>query len=143
MKIVLLKLLIFGHLGLLIEIWFTALHAVIFSKDRKAPGRTYLWMIPIYGFGGWSLGLLRDQFTHWFLFIPAAVSYIFAMEFFSGLVIKKIIGTCPWDYGQARFGLAGLVRLDYIPFWLLLALGFDMLADKMTQMIEAAGRIVQ
>ncbi len=143
MSMILAKILLYGHLGLLIEIWFTSLHSIFFKKDARAPGRTYLWMIAIYGFGGLSLGMLRDFLSSSWVFIPVAVCYIFAMEFISGWLIEKLIGKCPWDYGQARFGIAGLVRLDYLPFWLGVAIGFDLLADKIVDVIEASGRIVQ
>lgn len=132
------KMAVWGVIGLLIEILFTGLHSVFIERNVRAIGITYLWMWPIYGLGGELLALLRDAIQNPWLFVPAAVVTIYAIEFGSGWALRKIIGRAPWDYGKARFGIMGLVRMDYLPFWFAVALGFDQIADKISQVVTFA-----
>ena len=135
------RILVYGCFGVTMEVVFTGLHSLIFERDLRMPGRTYIWMIGLYGVGGWSLGLLRDLVQNRFLFILVAVVYIYLIEFSSGWILRRLIGRCPWDYGQARFGIAGLIRLDYLPFWVLATFTFDYLAGYIGWLLELAGRV--
>lgn len=130
---------VYGCLGFIIEIFFTAGHALIFEKDIRAPGKTYLWMLPIYGLGAVTLGWLRGLIQNAWIFVPVAVLFIYLAEFTSGWLLRKITGKCPWDYGAARFGIAGLVRIDYMPFWLLVAIFFDRFVDYISKVLELVG----
>lgn len=132
----LLKIVFYGHVGLLIEIWFTGIHNLVFEKDLSARGRTYLWMIPTYGFGGFILGLLRDMITSKVAFVLIAIIFIYATEFLVGWSLRKIIGKCPWDYGSARFGIAGLVRLDYAPWWTIAVTLFVLLSSHIEAVLS-------
>lgn len=129
------KIAVWGMIGLLIEVFFTGFHNLIIERSARAMGTTYLWMLPIYGFAGELLALLRNAIHNGWLFVPLAVVLIFLIEFGAGWLLRKVIGRCPWDYGPARFGIMGLVRLDYLPFWLAVALGFDAICDKIGQAI--------
>ena len=123
-------------IGMVMEVIFTALHQVIIERNFRAMGVTYLWMWPVYGLGAELLSLLRDAVHSGWLFVPLAVISIFLIEFASGWVLQKVIGKCPWYYGPVRFGIMGLVRLDYLPFWLLVAIFFDQICDKLTQAVQ-------
>ena len=111
------------------------------------PGRTYLWMFAIYGLGGLGLGAIRDVIpstsTVNVPFILTATMFIYAMEFSSGWFLRKITGRCPWDYGDAKFGIAGLVRLDYFPFWIGVAAMFDVIVRWIDVGVKTAWRIMQ
>ena len=137
----LLKLFFYWHVGWVIEIWFTSVHNLIFEKDIRAPGRTYLWMLPIYGLGGVLLGALRSWIGSPWLFIPAMVLFIYLAEASAGLLLKKTTGKIPWDYGSARFGIAGLVRLDYAPWWTLVAVCFDFLSNGLDKIFRFVGTL--
>jgi len=41
-----------------------------------------------------------------------------------------VLGDCPWRYRKGMH-LHGLVRLDYAPYWLGAALGFEWLRDAL------------
>lgn len=138
---VLLKIFFYGHVGWAIEIWFTSLHNLIFEKDLRAPGRTYLWMLVVYGMGGWALGALRTWIDAAWLFIPAMVLFIYFAEALSGIVLKKLTGKIPWDYGSARWGIAGLVRIDYAPWWTLVAISFDLLSNLLDKVFHFIGTL--
>lgn len=117
----------YGCIGVLIENLFTGLHTLIFQKNLRATTQSYLWMWFIYGIAGLGLGYINRGLTG-FLFVLVAVAYIYTIEFGSGWLLKKLLGRCPWEYGATRFSIMGLIRLDYIPFWLVLAVGFNHLS---------------
>lgn len=114
----------YGCLGLLVEVFFTGAVS-LYRRNWRATSQTYLWMLPIYGLGGVALEAVQNTLQwHWVAMAFVYVPLIFAFEFVSGWILKKLIGRCPWDYGNSRYSVMGLIRLDYAPFWLLVALIF-------------------
>jgi uncharacterized membrane protein len=129
---VLRNLFIYGILGILTEVLFTGIKSLI-EKNWRATSQTYLWMGPIYALGGLTLKFIHDSVvvSH-NIYINALllafmfyVPLIYGFEFLSGWLLEKIIGRVPWEYGPGRFTIIGLIRLDYAPFWFLLALCFE------------------
>ena len=119
------KLFLYGNIGLLIEVWFTGIHSLI-TKNYRGTSVTYVYMFLIYGL----TAMVLEQLHHWlrwgmFLNALVYVPTIYLMEFTSGWVLQKLLGRCPWDYGNAKYGIMGLIRLDYAPYWFLIALFFD------------------
>ena len=53
------------------------------------------------------------------------VAAIFAVEFATGWLLQLWTGACPWDYGDGKFSVMGLIRLDYAPLWAILGLFFE------------------
>lgn len=124
----------FAILGLLIECLFTGLHSLIFDRNPRMVCTTYLPMGAIWGFGGMVLQLCHELFQGaWF--VVASVFIIYTIEFSSGWIFQRIFGRKLWDYGNARFGVIGLIRLDYIFFWLLVGVGFDRLISVFSHLI--------
>ena len=115
--------------GWVLEVLFTGTKAAL-SKDKKLAARTYLWMHPIYGAAGLTLEELhrrlakRSRLTR----AIASLGVIYATEYASGAALRRVLGDCPWQYRNGVH-LHGLVRLDYAPFWLAAALGFEWLRD--------------
>lgn len=134
------RVLVYGCIGLLLEFFFTGIHSVVVLRSRNAICRSSLWMVPIYGLGAEGMGFLRIFLTEPYLFIPAAVLFIFAVEYASGRILR-LAGVTVWDYSHSRFSLHGLVRADYLPFWLMVAIGYDVLADYITKIMEFVGKI--
>lgn len=130
----------YGCIGLLIEVFFTGLHTVLFDRNYRATCQTYLWMLPIYGAAGTGLGYLH-RLLDGVGFIVFATLFIYLVEFSTGWVLRHVLGRCPWDYGAARFGIMGLVRLDYLPFWLMVAIGFDSLCAWMDKALVVLQRV--
>lgn len=56
---------------------------------------------------------------------------IFGVEAASGWLLRRATGRCPWDYTGTRFQVAGLIRLDYAPFWALAGLAAERLHDAL------------
>lgn len=71
-----------------------------------------------------------------------AVLAIFGIEFTSGWLLRKIVGKCPWDYGQAQYGIMGLIRLDYAHYWLLAAIGFYYFSGQISSLINRVADIL-
>ena len=120
------RFLIYGAIGWCLEVFFTGASAALFDRDRSATGKTYLWMFPIYGATALLLETLHD-----FMAVPLAlralvyVLVIYVAEFTTGWALRRLLGRCPWDYTGHGLNLCGLVRLDYAPAWLLVALLFE------------------
>lgn len=134
------KVLIYGCVGVLMEVFFTGIHSIVILRDRNAISRTSLHMILIYGLGALLLGLERAAIPYKFIFIPVCTLSIFVIEYVSGWVLRKL-GIKIWDYTLAKFSIHGLVRVDYLPFWLMVAVAFDILADYVTKILEFVGRV--
>lgn len=119
------KIITYGCLGLLLEVFFTGLHS-LYIRNYKATSTTFLWMIFIYGFAGVTLEWLHLSLGwHPVLMALVYVPVIYTIEFTSGWALEKVIGACPWNYGAGKHVIAGYIRLDYIWYWYAAALGFD------------------
>ena len=134
--------LLFGLFGWVAEIVWTALYDAV-SGTQRAPGdaaarrpstkgerwrlegRTYLWMLPIYGGGGLAFVQVHALVAAWPWFFRGAIYCVgsFAVEAAGGWILKLTTGRIPWDYSYARWSaLGGAIRLDYAPVWF--AFGF-------------------
>ncbi|WP_300302206.1 putative ABC transporter permease [Anaerosolibacter sp.] len=121
----LIRFFIYGLLGWCIEIFWTGMGALL-SGDRRFRGYTYLWMFPIYGAAVFLEGL-HDLIFHWPVLIRGGVwvAVIYFIEFTSGKMIRSVIGICPWDYGNVKYAVQGVIRLDYAPAWFVAGLLFE------------------
>jgi len=115
----------YGMFGWSAEIAWTAAYALVAALvqrravDLRLTGRTYLWMFPIYGAGGFAFESAHAAVAAWPLLARGAVytAGCFAIEYVSGLLLKRLTGRIPWDYSYARWHLHGLIRFDYVPVW--------------------------
>ena len=125
------KFALYGCAGWVLEVLFTGTKAAL-SRDKKLAARTYLWMHPIYGAAGLTLENLhrklagRSRLTR----ALASLGVIYATEYTAGAALRRVLGACPWAYREGRH-LHGLVRLDYAPFWLAAAVGFEWFRDAL------------
>lgn len=132
------KALVYGHLGFLIEVWFTGLHALLIEGDKRGRAQTYLPMLLIYGATALILEGLSEVLP-WPFYLKAFVYVlvIYLIEGTSGWALKKTTGRIPWDYGLSRWTPMGLINLKYFPFWLLLAMAFDPITHFLTKFLHA------
>uniref|UniRef100_A0A8C5MIP8 Transmembrane protein 229B n=1 Tax=Leptobrachium leishanense TaxID=445787 RepID=A0A8C5MIP8_9ANUR len=118
---VLSRLYIYAIHGYVCEILFTATMDFAASGDWRFRGVTSIWALFIYGAA--MLGVERMYLALRFHcgFIVRALLYtlwVYVCEFSSGCFLKGF-GACPWDYSHYRYNYAGLVTLEYAPFWFL------------------------
>lgn len=111
----------FSLFGVGVEVFFSSIHDFIRYKDLAFKGRSYLWMFPLYGLMGIIIGPLYEALID-IPFLLRGFVYmilIFAAEFAYGYLLKLIIKKCPWEY-KSKWAIKGVVRLDYLPFWLVM-----------------------
>ncbi len=115
--------------GLALEVVFTALSELSQAKDWRLMGYTYIWMIPIYALIYPLLCVLYPRLAAWPFYLRGGlyVGLIYIVEYASGWLIRKATGQCPWEggYYKARWGVHGLIRLDFAPAWFAAALLFE------------------
>ena len=124
------RFVVYGAFGWCAEIVWTACYAAVAARrakkavDLRLVGRTYLWMFPIYGAGGLLFEIAHAMVADWPWAMRGLLYMLgcFAVEAASGAAIKLVTGKIPWDYSYARWNIAGLVRLDYIPVWFVFGL---------------------
>ncbi|WZL74262.1 hypothetical protein QBE52_05865 [Clostridiaceae bacterium 35-E11] len=121
----LIRFMIYGLIGWCIEITWTGLGSA-FSGDKKLTGYTYLWMFPIYGLAV-LLEPVHDMIVNWPWVLRGGIwiGMIYLIEYITGWLIQSYTGRCPWDYGNTKYAVKGLIRLDYAPAWLLAGLLFE------------------
>lgn len=113
-----------GLTGWCMEIIFTSLHS-IFTRDFRLKGQTSIWMFPIYGLASlirpiYPLIRKKPVLVRGSLYAIG----IFSCEYVSGKMLKKH-NLCPWDYSHAKTNIDGVIRLDYMPFWMIAGLIFE------------------
>lgn len=115
-----------GILGWCLEITFTAL-ASFRRREFKLTGNTSIWMFPIYGMAAFLApvcSLIRKKH-----FLIRGIIYavlIFLGEFITGTLLSRR-DLCPWNYERSRWNIRKIIRLDYLPCWLLTGLLFERL----------------
>ncbi len=129
MRRALLRFLLFGWLGLLIEVHFTAAFQLL-DGNWNMHGRTSPWMVLVYGLLGLVIGPVGGWLRARGLSLPErALAYmvgIFVVEYFSGLAFNAV-GLVLWDYSDKAFNLHGQITLLYAPFWFALGLVLEWL----------------
>lgn len=115
-----------GIVGWCMEIIFTSV-TNINRKDLRLMGKTSIWMFPIYGLAA-VIQPVYAKIKRWptlcrgFLYSTG----IMTCEFLSGSLLKKL-KICPWDYTKAKYNIRGVVRLDFLPLWMMAGLVFERL----------------
>jgi uncharacterized membrane protein len=120
----LIKFIIFGSLGWIMEIVWTGLHSLL-KKDFRLTGTTSIWMFFIYGLAGFL-----NPICMMLIKLPVLarggcyVICIFTVEYITGMLLKRL-RVCPWDYSCSRYSLQGVIRLDFAPLWFGAGLLFE------------------
>ena len=123
-KIMIARFVIYGALGLLMEVLWTGLGSLK-SKNFKLSSTTSLWMFFIYGMVAFLEPVFRIAAP-----VPMLVrgliyaACIFVGEFVTGSLLKRI-EVCPWDYSTAKYHVKGVIRWDYLPVWVAAGLVFE------------------
>ena len=113
-----------GLTGWCIEVAFTSATSLL-KKDKKLMGQTSAWMFPIYGMAA-VIGEVSPKITHW----PTPArgllygSSILAVEYITGSILTKL-DACPWSYKNCKYAVNDIIRLDYLPFWMVAGLLYE------------------
>ena len=120
----------YGVFGWAAEILWSACYLLVAAVragqpiDRRLMGKTYLWMFPIYGAGGFAFEAVHAAIGGWPL-VARGLVYMagcFVIEYAAGMLLKAATGKIPWDYSYARWHLHGAIRFDYAPVWFVFGL---------------------
>ena len=125
--------LIVACVGVAFEVLFTALVEPRIREGWRLKGQSYVWMFPIYALVVPFFKVLDPRFGAWpwAARAPLYVAVLYAVEYLTGWLLRRATGRCPWDYGDARWAVHGLVRLDYFPVWLLAVTLFEALCRRL------------
>ncbi|MBF8984086.1 hypothetical protein IZY60_11105 [Lutibacter sp. B2] len=126
-----LRVIIYGLAGWCIEVFWTGFNSLL-KGDVTLRGWTYIWMFFIYGLAIF-LEPIHNRLRKNSIFVRGGVYtlLIFAVEFATGMLLRNIIGVCPWDYSSSIYSVGGLIRLDYAPLWCMAGLLFEKLHDTL------------
>lgn len=141
------KLAFYGCVGMVIEVFFTGI-ANLVQRHWKATGNTYLWMFFVYGIAGILIETISQAINMPFYF--KAFIYLpmfYGIEALSGILIMTVTGhleswfggtggnVIPWEYGKSKWAPFGLINFKYLPAWLLLAMGFDLISGLLRKFV--------
>lgn len=121
-----------GLAGWCIEIAFTSAGAFT-QKDKKLTGTTSAWMFPIYGMAA-LIGVVSPKIAHWPTLTRGLLygGAIMTTEYLTGSLLKHF-DSCPWCYDGKKYSIDGLVRLDYLPFWMVAGLLYEKLLEEVNK----------
>lgn len=126
---------IFGIMtaGICFEVLATSVLDFRRTKSVKLEGVSYLWMFPLYALATFAFffGLIFfDNYSICIRGIFYALVFL-CLELFYGLFIRKLVGTCPWDYSnysinffgrKIKSNFKGVICLQYLPAWYIYSL---------------------
>ncbi|WMJ81895.1 hypothetical protein RBU49_06515 [Clostridium sp. MB40-C1] len=127
------RFIIYGLLGACGEVLWNGIGSMM-RGDLKLTGWTSMWMILIYGLAIF-LEPIHDRIRHLSFLIRGGVYtvLIFMVEFFSGFLLREILGVCPWNYVNKPLSFYGLITLTYTPVWFICGLIFEKIHDFFTR----------
>ncbi|XP_030296997.1 transmembrane protein 229B-like isoform X1 [Sparus aurata] len=118
------RLCVYALHGCLCEVAFTAVCDWCSTQDRRLPGHSSLWALPMYATAIYLIESLRARLLAQHRLLPlrlmAYTMFIYLWEFSWGSGLR-LLGACPWDYSGYRYNLGGLVTLEYAVPWTVAA----------------------
>ena len=125
------RFVLYGFVGICAEIFWTGVGSFL-QGDIRLTGFTYIWMFPIYGMTVF-FEPLQHKIKNWPLVLRGGVYtvIIFFVEYNSGLLLRHILGVCPWNY-TGLTTINGLIKLDFAPLWFC----FGMLLEKVHNTLD-------
>lgn len=126
------RFVLYGLAGWCMEVFYTGLYS-LFMGDTKLSGTTYIWMFFIYGMAVF-LEPIHNKIMGLHFVIRGGVYAVLILltEYFTGWLLSKLIGVCPWDYGSGKYIVKGFTRIDSAPLWGAAGLLFEKLHNALT-----------
>ena len=124
---------VYGAYGCCFEIVFTGIKHWVASdyKDWSFRGKSYIWMLPIYGLLAFLFEPVHDFLRNWPWPLRGIVyvAGLYAVELITGWILRVTTGKCPWDYTGKKYNFKGLIRWNYAPIWFLFTMAAEPLHD--------------
>lgn len=107
--------------GIFAEVLFTSLKSLVEHNDYTLHGKTQLWVMALYGLGGLWFEVLELYMRELNLAVRLTGYALntWIIEYIGGLIIKQLIGHCPWQY-SGYTNVHGFIELSYFPVWVVL-----------------------
>jgi len=123
------RYIIYGLLGLCAEVLWNGFGAML-SGDILLRGTTCIWMFPIYGLAV-LLEPVHNRIKHLPLIARGGIYMvlIYAVELISGLLLRLVLGVCPWYYMNQTLSIFGIITLEYAPVWMVGGIIFEKIHD--------------
>ena len=123
------RFIIYGLLGLCAEVLWNGFGAML-NGDVLLRGTTCIWMFPIYGLAVF-LEPVHYRIKHLPLIARGGIYMvlIFAAELVSGLLLRSVLGVCPWNYVNKTLSICGIITLEYAPIWFMVGIIFERIHD--------------
>jgi uncharacterized membrane protein len=112
---------LFGILGMALEIFCTSLENQKKKKDRCLKGTSSLWMFFIYGSAYFAILFVTTYFSNLNILVRGLIYMLlfYALEFCSGYFLKTF-KAIPWDYSDdTKYHFKGIIRLEFAPMWFI------------------------
>lgn len=109
-----------------------------FTRLTKGRARTSLRMFPVYGLARPLFEPAHERLRGRSVAARGTVYGVglLGVEYATGRLFRRALGSAPWDYSYARRHVDGLVRPDFFPLWagygLLLERAHDLLDRRAT-----------
>jgi hypothetical protein len=116
---------------------------IAFTGSRNWPtlqGHTQLWVAPIYSLGAvFGFEPLHNRLRQKNIAVRASVYALFILgtEYTAGAIIKKLTGTCPWEY-TSKYNIHGFIDASYFFVWAPFGLLGERVHDYFLKMREQA-----
>ncbi len=131
----LLRYIFYGALGVTLEVFFTGTLSLL-KNDLTLEGKSYIWMFFIYGLALF-LEPIHDSIRNQNIFIRGLIYtvLIYIVELYTGSLIMKIIGVCPWNYTDST-DLDSIINIKFIPIWFVLGLFLERIHDFIDKRVK-------
>ncbi len=115
---------IWACIGMASECIFTSVVDAFDADDGAAltlRGYSYAWMLPLYAALPFGLEYMHGRRLHWVVKCGCTTVLCMVAELGYGMLLRYVV-VCPWEASYRRstpFHLDGLVRLDWLPLWMV------------------------
>ena len=117
--------------GLTVELFFTALVALIKKKNINLIGHTSIWMFPIYSFGlTYGFDFVKEIIALDYLRYLSYPFWIWGIELLIGYPISKF-GIRIWDYRYLPDNKhwKGIISFVHFPVWILFGILVELVSN--------------
>lgn len=123
------EMLLFGVLGLGLEVIFTSAFEIRKVEKRHLMGYSSLWYLPLYMLTPLFLIVTSSLVFPRHILIRGLIymTVIFVIEYTGMFLLRKLLGSSPSEasYHASKWNIHGLIRLDYAPAMFLMGLIFE------------------
>ncbi len=128
------RLLLFGMLGLLASLIITVAKKSIVARRLDLNGEASLVLFPLCGLGAilFPLIAMRVSSMPWYGRGAVYMAAFFVVQYLAGLGLSRL-NACPWNY-SGKGSLGGLIRIADAPLWF----GLGLATERAYPFIKAA-----